>query len=343
MFGADGVAAVAFDLADGFVERHVVTSVDVRCDEGARGRVRRRGIPVAADSCRGGRGRRRYSRAVPAPYDYYQRTGGGPVLRTSVVLFLDVLGTATPRTDAEAQAHLELTIAALEQARDWGDSDPDDTTAVVSWFSDNLGYALPYDGEREALSEVIGSVQEHQCAFANHGLVGRGAITLGLFYAEVNVLQGPALNEAVALEKATKMPRVALDDAAVAAVKDEMSRFWGDGPNAEARHMLAVDDDTTFVNYLDLLQWDEEETPLSLRFLAKHKALIENELRASAGNQDVHDKYCWLAGYHDWFLSDFAEPLAEQARELVIGHRPAYPSAFRPFGHDVPTPPDPLG
>jgi hypothetical protein len=102
--------------------------------------------------------------------------------------------------------------------------------------------------------------------------------------------------------------------------------------------MLAVDGGTTFVNYLDLLEWDVEQSPLSLAFLDKHKKLIEDNL-AKYEPGGVHDKYRWLAAYHDWFLESFAGgPLAEQAADLKIDHHPALATNFAAFGHDIPAP-----
>lgn len=273
---------------------------------------------------------------VTVSFEHFQR-GDGPVLRPCMVLFLDVLGTADPRTPGEAQEHLERTVAALERARDWGDSDPADAHAYVSWFSDNLGYAIALDGaDQDAVfGEIVEVAQQHHCALVQSGFVARGGITCGLFYAEENVLYGPALNDAVALEKATRMPRVALDSAAVDLAVRTM-KVWGDGPAAMARHVLAVDGDTVFVHYLELLDWDEEEAPLSRVFLADHCALIVDNLAAQTGS--VLDKYRWLAAYHDWFCDSFADP--GYVAELRIGDASSLATSFNVFGHDIPVPPD---
>jgi hypothetical protein len=70
-------------------------------------------------------------------------------------LFLDLLGTVASGTGQDARGELTATQEALERARDWGDSDPKDTPAVVRWFSDNLGMAYPITGaveEEDALA-----------------------------------------------------------------------------------------------------------------------------------------------------------------------------------------------
>src|ERR1700722_5314673 len=159
-------------------------------------------------------------------YTAYTDDLGQPALRESAVLFLDLLGTTDPRTDIEAQHGLQDVKEALTRARDWGDSDPSDAQGVARWFSDNLGMALPVTDATpadEALGTMITKTAAHLTALALHGYPARGAIAYGLFYADENLLYGPALNRAVALEKARAVyPRVVLDEAAARAAREHL-------------------------------------------------------------------------------------------------------------------------
>ena len=60
------------------------------------------------------------------------RPGSVPKLVPSAVLFLDILGTATSRTEEEAQAYLRQTHAAFARARELGDSRPGATELTVA-------------------------------------------------------------------------------------------------------------------------------------------------------------------------------------------------------------------
>lgn len=53
----------------------------------------------------------------PAVYSLFRDDEGEPELQPSAVLFLDLLGTASPRSEQEAQQHLEITHRALANAR----------------------------------------------------------------------------------------------------------------------------------------------------------------------------------------------------------------------------------
>jgi len=273
-------------------------------------------------------------------YDAYQ-TDGQPTLVQSVVLFLDLLGTSDPRSEAEARAHLEATHEALEQARDWGDSDPSDETSVVRWFSDNLGMAYPVTAglpAGDALTGLTRNAGAHQLALIGHEFIARGAISLDLFYADEHLLYGPALNWAVALEKTRAIyPRVVLDETATRVARTCLVDEYGSGADAPQRRDLAVDEQgVTFVHYLATgLAYNEEETPLSLEYLAKHQRFIATKLAEHDRAPHVHDKYRWLAAYHDWYVESLGETASESL--LVRCARPLAAS-FRPFGSDVPVP-----
>jgi hypothetical protein len=275
------------------------------------------------------------------PYDAYQ-DDDGPTLRESVVLFLDLLGTTDPRTDQEAQQSLKDVHEALERARDWGGSDRADTSCVVSWFSDNLGMALPVDADAadEALGTIVTNAAAHQAALTLSGFPARGAIALGLFYADEELLYGAALNRAVALEKSRAIyPRVVLDEAAARAAREHLIEIYGGGLTAPHRAQLAVDSDgVTFVNYLgSALDFDDEQAPLNARFLGQHREFIIERLTRFDGEPHIHDKFRWLAGYHDWYLQTVAAELApvlDPHTLQVLCSRPLG-VRFSAFGDDV--------
>lgn len=281
-----------------------------------------------------------------AAYDAF-RCGDQPRLRRSAVLYLDLLGTVAPRTAAEAGEHLAKTRRALERAREWGDSDPAEATAVATWFSDNLGMAYPVTDDRPedlALGDLLTDAGDHQLALVEHGFVARGAISLDLLYADELLIYGPGLNRAVGLEKSlARFPRVVLDEASARAARRHMIGIWGASDTAPHREQLAVDQDgVTFVDYLrGGLDFGEEEACLSLDYLQRHRDFIAARLVEHDGDPRVYEKYQWLAAYHDWVVGSFSgSPLEAGARGLFVHCSRPCGAEFRAFGDDVPSPAD---
>lgn len=64
----------------------------------------------------------------PSAYDAYRDDHGEPILRTSAVLFLDVLGMAQMATQSDAEMRLRAFLPVLEEAR--GRADATDTTGL---------------------------------------------------------------------------------------------------------------------------------------------------------------------------------------------------------------------
>ena len=79
-------------------------------------------------------------------------------------------------------------------------------------FSDSAFVYVPQsaDGHRS----LIGMVQSLTIMLAHEGLFIRGAIVVGKLYESENLVIGPAINEAVKLEKMSRYPRVILSRAA---------------------------------------------------------------------------------------------------------------------------------
>lgn len=277
----------------------------------------------------------------PAVYRIFRDNAGEPVLRPSAVLFLDLLGTSASRSEDEAQEHLLATHRALTVARHYGGSERwDQHMSVSSWFSDNLGLAFPRQPGLD-LAAVVGltvvAAAAHQLSLALDGIFARGAITFGSFYADPDFIAGPALNRAVALEKAGGWPRVTLDEDSTALAMYGLLEQEAAGPSATWRSSLMVDqNDVVFVNYLDSIELVVEEADRAREALRRHRDAVRRNLDGSHSSE-IHNKYRALATYHDDFLAgcrqEYVEDLyVEPAERLGV---------FRPFAHDVPIPPEP--
>jgi hypothetical protein len=225
------------------------------------------------------------------------KPGGVPTLIPSAVLFLDILGTATFRDDDEAQAYLRQTHNAFAQAREQGDSQRGASEiTVATWFSDNLVMAMPTAGLLEpghVVDHLAMYAAFHQFVLSQAGLFSRGAITFGLFYADEEFVNGPALNEAYKLEsQAANYPRVIFSPKAIDALKETKDRDGLDG------QICAGDDLVPFVDYLRYIPYMTPEECIG-DDLARHRDQIRAHLERYRGNVRIEEKYAWVASYHD--------------------------------------------
>lgn len=92
----------------------------------------------------------------------------------------------------------------------------------ASAFSDNIVLSMP-----TSFQGRIFSIGRLCAALLAEGFLVRGAITIGKLYHEDNVVFGPALNRAVALEKSTCFPRIVCEQAVIEHIeKGEHGKDW---------------------------------------------------------------------------------------------------------------------
>jgi hypothetical protein len=272
---------------------------------------------------------------LPRRYHRYRDEDRKPKLADTFVLLLDILGTKATTTE-EALRNLEVTENALSRANDWASTS--DEWSVVKWFSDNLALADPVELEGPedlAFGFHLITASSVQFALAEMGLFSRGGMTRGAFYADEMFVYGPALVEAYELEsKQALTPRTILSTDLANFALEDLRRLQG-GSLEVHRKLLAVDrDGIVFVNYLDGVFDEPAETWDSL---VAHKQTIEERLTEHQGNPHVHQKYQWLADYHDRFCR--ARFPRDAREEVIIGTVDG--SDLVPFGAEVPIPPLP--
>lgn len=253
-------------------------------------------------------------------YAQYQ-IDGKPTLVPSAVLFLDVLGTGARRSDEDAQDYLSVTHKAFEQARSWGESQHGASDlSVAAWFSDNLAMAVPIPATgglvpADGISMLVTYAAMHQLSLIDHGLFARGAITFGMFYADRDFVNGPALNAAYRLESSSTYPRVILDEQAMRALK--VSDGLRDG--YESR-LLVGNDELPFVDYLSYLEYMTLEPCHEPDAARSHRDRVRHELDADHPD-DVHEKYVWIASYHDYRAGKYGD-------DVLVGYERTIGSPF---------------
>jgi hypothetical protein len=248
---------------------------------------------------------------------------GRPRFRRCVVLFMDLLGTAGPRGRSDALDRLRRTkhaITAARRAVRGRDADHGDWS--MTWFSDNVSLHYAADGrldEAAALRLLIRDVGLLQAHLFIRGLVARGAVAAGDFYSDDDFIHGPALDRAVVLEKRRAIfPRVVLDETAAAVVchgrkADRRGRngFWH-------TRLLRDAEGTVFVDYLGVILHRQADVRAQGVVFARHRDLVESNLRQFDGVDGIEDKYRWLATYHNWCVRRYPETVAATKRDLEL-------------------------
>ncbi|MFH1872617.1 MAG: hypothetical protein ABIK82_12380 [Pseudomonadota bacterium] len=190
------------------------------------------------------------------------------------------------------------------------------TQRRVNQFSDSVVISYPCDdlGVGGLLSVVL-DVQRLHLRMADYGLLLRGGITSGLLCHGADYVFGPAMNEAVSLEKEAKYPRVVIDPKAMKVFEKltDFRRFGDSFPDGSTKSMIALDDDDQyFVDYFHLhpehLFMDcevEERWPdiaklyLGLRNVVSDFLSIDDDL--------LLPKQKWLVSRYSQMAHDFNE------------------------------------
>ncbi|NBB81409.1 MAG: hypothetical protein GVY36_18545 [Verrucomicrobia bacterium] len=186
-------------------------------------------------------------------------------------LFLDILGfrslvdgSASFKKGDPEKKSLRSLLAALQQIKE-GVNYKDAvevsgkmkrTSRKASQFSDSVIVSYKKDEPYSAgITSIIMDVHQLQLQMTARGILFRGAITVGKLYHDDSFVLGPALNEAVALEKLAAYPRVILD----AEILEEAGLKKGEAPGRERTisSMVAEDfDGVFFIDYFNVIPDD---------------------------------------------------------------------------------------
>ncbi len=210
----------------------------------------------------------------------YPRNAGVPELLRSVVAFVDLLGTSEHASEESAQETLEKLDASLRRARDQSGIDEALSWFHASWFSDNLSICAPLpqprrQGDRSFEESSLGfvTVMWLQFRLAIDGFVLRGGITVGPQFADRDVNFGPALVEAVALEKGAKYPRVVVDDLTLEVVDDHFGDYFTLSENPFHLELMRAPDGRVFVSYLAAV-FEADDPEEAHEMLNRHRAAV---------------------------------------------------------------------
>lgn len=252
----------------------------------------------------------------------YRGPDAKPLLRPSVVAFVDILGykdyikTAFEKGEAQVElsrlrnaldeAYLHLKDAARERSIEGKAS------FAVRTFTDNLLIAYPVNeqaGSWSALMMVFTYLEHLQMQLARQGYFVRGAISVGDLYADEDIVFGPALLEAYESEgKDAMSPRIILGDSAEKSLREHCIEYQV----TKVPDVLIDSDNRVFVDYLEnnVMIAFPDDGPF-FDWLEDHKCAVVAKLKEFGTIPRIRQKYEWVAAYHNAFCDTYPEHFDE--------------------------------
>jgi len=249
----------------------------------------------------------------------YLDHNGNPLLRRSVVAFIDILGYTDWVVHAEASGAprdflVSLRDALLDSVKSVDEELREDSKIFpvkfaetdryrVHTFTDSIliGFPIQDDAEME-LGSLFWKLGFFQLAMVNRGFFLRGAISIGDLFMDETIIFGGGLIEAYQGErKLARDPRIILTDSAATAVKTHLTYYSSAERSPQARDLFVDADGQYFLNYLDTVLVAEVEQGPFYEDLEKHKKSIETRLDQFRSQPSVWSKYAWVGNYHNFF------------------------------------------
>ncbi|AEJ00827.1 hypothetical protein Nit79A3_0962 [Nitrosomonas sp. Is79A3] len=167
------------------------------------------------------------------------------------------------------------------------------TSRRVTQFSDSVIVSyLRNEPHGTGVTSILMDVHNLQLALLQRGILLRGAITAGQLYHDEKLVFGPALNEAVALERLANYPRVILDGE----ILDEAGLKRSPSPSLSRtiNSMVAEDFDGLFyIDYFNIHPDDFNEDWVDVQYyLEKLRAVVKG--LSNKKDPSIKVKHSWL-------------------------------------------------
>lgn len=220
----------------------------------------------------------------------------------SIVAFIDILGFKQIIQSTNNDTKLEALVKCLEDARIVGDINVSAPRGLEGYqgkmFSDSFTMSIPIG--RGNLYIFLMQIYHFQGVLANSGIFLRGAITIGNHFEDNDLVFGPALVNAVELERTVAIwPRIVVHPEVIKLANNPALWTLPEQPEKDiiADRLERDADGITYVNYLDCFAADADED--EEMFLKNHRIHIIENAKANESQLRVLAKYYWLANYHN--------------------------------------------
>jgi hypothetical protein len=238
-------------------------------------------------------------------YAAYEDESGNPLLVLSSVLFFDLLGVQGMARAPDAEQKLGELWVALREAIKQSQIDHPWSLQVSSWFTDNAVVAQPQQTSEHSES-LIGGLEIVAADLLVHcwirGFLGRGAITYGDHHISDRFVFGPALVEAVNLEKKKRWPHVVLGADAVKAEREHSAYYSQALQSTQSRCLTSDEDGVVFVDHLGVYISNSGEL-IPEQALRAIQTVTTRALSSLERNKEPWLKWRWAAEYHNHVLA----------------------------------------
>ena len=223
-------------------------------------------------------------------------------------IYLDILGYSnrlTKISDREIKTEFDNFIKYVISQNDFLEEFSKLIPYKIKFFSDNIFIALPVT--KETINDfhlVLKHVLDYQKTLILANYFTRGGIVKGKLYFDERIIWGPALVEAVRLEKAAEYPFISIS-------KDILDLFFENDLLSDTNEYLSVPlikikKDNYFLDYLQTTIHTENGKPITYyTFLQSHQSLVRYHLKNSSDR--ILEKYNVLAEYHNEFCNFYRE------------------------------------
>lgn len=239
-----------------------------------------------------------------------------------ICAFIDVLGGAMlfqNKKPSRARDFFRCLEEFEQRMNGWSRHFPSrrQSTALVKTFSDNIFVAFPFGSSSQlgdcALVNLFLDELKHQIHELTiyAGFPIRGAVSVGGLMFTEKFLYGPALVEAVKLEKDAIFPRIVLSPSVLKYIE----------PESPAEALTIKDaDGNSFIHYLGGLNGNRGT-------LEAHRDFVKKGLADNARKVRERQKYEWLARYHNYSAKRAGHP----ELEVSVDFESQFKACDRPF------------
>lgn len=243
----------------------------------------------------------------------YKSDSGEPLLKRSVVVFMDILGY---RALTENVIQVDEGLKFVRNLRNVYDETykhirHDDISQphwLVKGFTDNIVIGYPVKvSETLDLAVILYILIYFQYMMVTHGFFIRGGIAIDDLYMDDEIVFGKGLLEAYNTEQTlARDPRIVLSNSAYKYVDIKNDDFGEQRRDKHFYDNLLIDrDGQIFVNYLNTIMVPVLEGDSIINMIKKHKEKVESNLRKFVSEPAKWSKYFWVANYHNWFCDQY--------------------------------------
>jgi hypothetical protein len=242
----------------------------------------------------------------------------------SLVAFVDILGfknRVLNSTDSKSLISVVDDLKTIQNKFDFKSTDPDTVEVQnilhkeVLAFSDSLVVSIGYDAEGYSihggfdflLPEII-NIARAQAECVSQDIFLRGGVADGLWYYRDDCMVSPALISAYGIEGEIWAPVIGISQELYkkfAEHSDRKTYAPGSDPFlSEVRRFNKGGKDFWFIDYVRIYLGELEDANEEVLWLQAHARAIQKGYDASP-NEDIREKYRWLASYHNEVARDY--------------------------------------